>query len=235
MQAQDDDTQVRILQAAGELFAEKGFEGTTVREICQRAGAANIAAVNYYFRDKERLYIEAVKSACHRQSADFPIPDWPPGTSVEVKLRDFIQVLVNRMLGDNSPPWVRQLFLRELAHPTDACSEFVQSIVRPNAVLLSGILSEMLPGVPERKRRLIAFSIVGQCFFHRFAQPIVAQLVGEEEARKYNSELLAEHIADFSLAALGRKPGQKSSKPRRSRAARPRSSKPEARSSNAKA
>src|SRR5262249_22097508 len=99
-----DDTQERLLRAAGELFAEKGFEGTTVREICQRAGAGNIAAVNYYFRDKERLYIEAVKSACSRQAENFPIPDWPPATSPAVKLRDFIRVLVHRMLGDGSPP-----------------------------------------------------------------------------------------------------------------------------------
>jgi TetR/AcrR family transcriptional regulator, regulator of cefoperazone and chloramphenicol sensitivity len=230
----DDDTQLRLLQAAGELFAEKGFEGTTVREICQRAGAANIAAVNYYFRDKERLYIEAVKSACFRQSQDFPVPDWPPGSSPEVKLKDFIKVLVNRMLGQNSPPWARQLFLRELAHPTAACAEFVQSIVRPNAMILSGIISELLPGVPELKRRLIAFSIVGQCFFHRFAQPIVALLVGEEEVQQYDSELLAEHITDFSFAALGLKARQQTGKGRRTRARKLRRAKHEARSSDTK-
>ncbi len=204
----NDDTEGRLLRAAGELFAEKGFDGATVREICQRAGAANVAAVNYYFRDKERLYIEAVKSACLRQSESFPFPDWPAGTSPEHKLKDFIHVLINRMLGDHSPPWARRLFLRELSHPTAACTEFVQKIVRPNSELLSRILKELLPTVPERKRRLIAFSIVGQCFFHRFAQPIVAQLVGEEEVRNYDSGLLAEHIAEFSLAALGIRPGQ---------------------------
>src|SRR5438552_12326711 len=58
-----DVTQTRLLEVAGQVFAEKGFDGATVREICQRADA-NIAAVNYYFRDKEKLYIEAVKSAC---------------------------------------------------------------------------------------------------------------------------------------------------------------------------
>jgi AcrR family transcriptional regulator len=210
----NDDTQLRLLRAAGELFADKGFEGTSVREICQRAGAGNIAAVNYYFRDKERLYIEAVKSACMRQMESFPIPHWPPGTPPEEKLRDFIKVLVQRMLGDGSPPWARQLFLRELSHPTAACAEFVQSIVRPNAELLGRILAELLPHVPEGKRRLIGFSIVGQCFFHRFAQPIVALLVGEEEARNYDSALLAEHIAQFSLSALGLESKQKASKPR---------------------
>jgi AcrR family transcriptional regulator len=205
----NDDTQNRLLQAAGELFAEKGFEGTTVREICQRAGAGNIAAVNYYFRDKERLYIEAVKWACLRQVDTFPFPDWSAGTAPEVKLRDFIGVLLNRMLGHDSSPWARGLFLRELAHPTAACTEFVRSVVRPNAVVLNGILSELLPRVPDRKRRLIAFSIVGQCFFHQFAQPIVAQLVGEEELRTYDSALLAEHIAEFSFSALGLKPAKK--------------------------
>jgi AcrR family transcriptional regulator len=212
-----DDTQERLLQAAGELFAEKGFEGATVREICQRAGAGNIAAVNYYFRDKDRLYIEAVKSACLRQAEHFPFPDWPAGTPPEVKLRDFIGVLLNRMQGHDSAPWARALFLRELAYPTAACTEFVQRVVRPNAELLTRILTELLPDVPERKRRLIAFSIVGQCFFHRFAQPIVAQLVGEEELRTYDSALLAEHITDFSFAALGLNSAKKTRRGRRAR------------------
>ena len=57
-----DDPRRRLLETAGQIFAEKGFDGATVREICRRAGV-NIAAVNYYFRDKEQLYIEAVKSA----------------------------------------------------------------------------------------------------------------------------------------------------------------------------
>jgi AcrR family transcriptional regulator len=213
----NDDTQERLLQAAGELFAEKGFEGTTVREICQRAGAGNIAAVNYYFRDKDRLYIEAVKSACMRQAEHFPFPDWAAGTPPQVKLRDFIAVLLNRMQGHDSAPWARALFLRELAYPTAACAEFVRSVARPNAELLTRIITELLPDVPERKRRLIAFSIVGQCFFHRFAQPIVAQLVGEEELRTYDSALLAEHITDFSFAALRLKQAKKTRPARRAK------------------
>ena len=47
-------TRQRVLEAAGEVFAERGFRAATVREICQRA-KANLAAVNYHFGDKERL------------------------------------------------------------------------------------------------------------------------------------------------------------------------------------
>jgi AcrR family transcriptional regulator len=197
-----DATPGRVLEAAGQVFADKGFEGATVREICQSAGV-NIAAVNYYFRDKERLYIEAVKSACHGQAEQFPLPAWPEGTPGSAKLRDFIQTMVRRMVDDHRSQWHRRLFLREMAQPTAACAELVREVIRPMAEVLSGILRELMPGVPEAKRWLIGFSIVGQCLFYRLAQPIVSMLVGEEEHRRYDPTLLAEHITQFSLAALG--------------------------------
>ncbi len=50
-----DDTHSRILYAASDVFVEKGFKGTTVRDICTAADA-NVAAVNYHFGDKKRLY-----------------------------------------------------------------------------------------------------------------------------------------------------------------------------------
>jgi len=58
-----DSTRERILEAAEEVFAEKGFNQATVREILKRAEVGNIAAINYHFGDKERLYVETVKNA----------------------------------------------------------------------------------------------------------------------------------------------------------------------------
>jgi TetR/AcrR family transcriptional regulator, regulator of cefoperazone and chloramphenicol sensitivity len=218
-----DDTQQRLIEAAGQVFAAKGYEGATVRDICQQAGV-NIAAVNYYFRDKERLYIESVKAACDRQTKQIPLPDWPPGTPPLVRLCDFIRTLANRMLGEQDVHWPRQLFLREMAQPTAACAELVRDHIRPMCELLSGILGELLPEVPEAKRRLIGFSMVGQCVFYRVASPIVALLVGDEEYRTYDAKMLAEHITKFSLAALGfEKPSRTPPRgnTRRRKAARP--------------
>jgi AcrR family transcriptional regulator len=197
-----DEPQQRLLQAAGEVFAQKGFKGATIREIIRRAGV-NIAAVNYYFRDKEQLYIEAVKAACQQPAQEIPFPDWPPGTRATVKLRDFIHTMVRRILDKDSPSWHQQLFSREMAQPSAACAELVQNVIRPMAQLLFGILTELVPDVGDVKRRLIAFSIVGQCFHHRFARPIIALLVGPEEYRTYDAKLIADHITQFSLAALG--------------------------------
>lgn len=52
---EDGDTRARILEAASQVFCEKGFKKTTVREICMKA-KANVAAVNYHFGDKKKLY-----------------------------------------------------------------------------------------------------------------------------------------------------------------------------------
>jgi AcrR family transcriptional regulator len=185
-----------------QVFAEKGYEGARVRDICSLA-KVNLAAINYHFRDKKRLYIEAVKSVCQQQGDAHPLPEWPSGTPATGKLREFIHTFVRRMLDDEGSPWQRQLFLRELAQPTAACEELVRERIRPEAQVLAGILDELLPGTSEIQRRLTAFSIIGQCVFYRVATPIVKLLVGEEEYRSYDPTLLAEHIARLTLAGLG--------------------------------
>lgn len=54
-EAQIGQTKEKILLAARELFAVKGFEGASVREIA-RTAEVNIAAVNYHFSSKEKLF-----------------------------------------------------------------------------------------------------------------------------------------------------------------------------------
>ena len=53
-------TEQRLLEAAGEVFAESGYRGATVRQICEKA-KANLAAVNYYVRDKDGLYLAVMR------------------------------------------------------------------------------------------------------------------------------------------------------------------------------
>ena len=60
------DTKARIIEAAGQVFANKGFEAATIREIC-RLAQVNLAAINYHFGDKQRLYVGHVgDSRCYR-------------------------------------------------------------------------------------------------------------------------------------------------------------------------
>ena len=61
-------TRERVLTAASEIFAEKGYRDATVSEICEAADA-NIASVNYHFGDKESLYDEVWRHALRSRRA----------------------------------------------------------------------------------------------------------------------------------------------------------------------
>jgi AcrR family transcriptional regulator len=199
-------TRQRILEAAGGVFARKGFDGATVRDICQAAGA-NVASVNYYFGDKQRLYLETVKWAHANRMRQFPLPSWPEGTPAESRLRDFVTVFLERLFYSAEQPWHCELMMRELAHPSEACAEVVRSFIREQFQILQGILSELVPGeVTEAKRHLITFGIVGQCLHYRIADPVIRLLVPAEEFATYKVQLLAEHVTGWTLAALGLMP-----------------------------
>ncbi|HWG42897.1 MAG TPA: CerR family C-terminal domain-containing protein [Gemmataceae bacterium] len=192
----------RLLEAAGEIFAEKGFKGATIREIIDRAGV-NIAAVNYYFRDKERLYIETVKQAvCFRPETR---PSWPSATPPTVKLHDFIHFLVGRLLDKNKPAWHARLVMREMAQPSEACTELVRDYIEPMSEILQGILRELLPpDTPRWKRLMTGFSIVGQCVHYCSHKPVITLLVGEKDCKYFEPATLADHITQFSLNSLTR-------------------------------
>lgn len=67
------DTKNKIMEVARVLFADQGFEGTSVREIA-KAAEVNIASVNYHFTNKENLFAEILKLSyleCSKEIRDF--------------------------------------------------------------------------------------------------------------------------------------------------------------------
>lgn len=202
-----DDPRDRLLLAAGQAFAEHGYEAATVRDICLEA-RVNVAAVNYYFGDKRRLYIESVKHAHQVRVKQVPLPEWPAGKAAADRLHDFVANMLERMLGFGQPPWQVRLMMREVLHPTDACRELVEDYIRPHFALLVSILDELAGhSLAEPELRRIALSIIGQCFLYRAAGDVVAMLVPPAEiAALHTPAQLADHVTRYALAALGRGP-----------------------------
>jgi len=209
-----DDTRNRLLDAAGEIFAEKGFQAATVREICGQAGA-NLAAVNYHFGDKQTLYVETVRHAqcCGLQE---PSPGLFDEMTPEEKLREYIRRMLSRLFDPKRPAWHTRLLAHEMTEPCAACMEMIESYVRMNFDLLNRILAELLP--PDSTAtdcHLAAFSVIGQCLHFKIGRPVMELLVESEELKTYDVARLCDHIARFSLAAMGRE------MPARSAAGRP--------------
>jgi AcrR family transcriptional regulator len=198
-----DDIKMRLVEAAGKAFADKGFDAVGIREICQEA-EANVAAVNYYFGDKKGLYCACLRHAQSCYVEELAAPQWPADLPPTEKLRAFIYGALKAKLDPSRPQWHQDLMLRELTRPSEACREIVEDYIRPMAQTLGGILQELMPGAKwDRQMWLIGFSIVGQMLFHQAHQPVARILMGDEAYQSLTLEDLADHIARFCLAAIG--------------------------------
>ncbi|MCS7014910.1 MAG: CerR family C-terminal domain-containing protein [Gemmatales bacterium] len=191
-----------LLEIAGRLFAERGYDGVTVREICHKAGV-NVSAVNYYFGDKQNLYLEAVRVAARQRIEEVPMITWSADDPPAVKLRHYIRNLLQRVLLNGGADWQAQLIMSEVVKPTRACRRFVQEFVRPNFEVLLRLLRELVPEeLSETGLYRVAFSIVGQCVYYRLCKGIVRNLAGKKLPSLVHLEQLAQHITEFSLAGI---------------------------------
>jgi hypothetical protein len=133
------------------------------------------------------------------------LPNWSEGTPPESKLTDFIATFIRRVRTGPKDAWQNRLMMREMMRPDAACAEVVRESIRPQFEVLLQILRSILPATSsDDDLHLTAFSIVGQCLFYHFADPVVQHLVDGSEYEDYSIDKLARHIARFSLAALQR-------------------------------
>jgi TetR/AcrR family transcriptional regulator, regulator of cefoperazone and chloramphenicol sensitivity len=198
-ESSEESTREKILNAAGEVFAEEGFEGATIRAITERAGV-NVAAVNYHFRDKAELYSKVVLEACSVQAA---LKDAMAegADSPEGRLRSIVHHFVRYLLDPSRPDWMRRLKAREMANPTAALDELVEKNLRP---LRDNFLRPTLRDLTnasftQRELGLIASSVMSQCLYFLQYQPIIERLNPDF---KYNVAEIADHVTRFSLAAI---------------------------------
>src|SRR5262245_47886141 len=131
MKQRDRETRERVLRAAAQLFADRGFKKVTVRDIC-KAARANVAAVNYHFGDKSGLYREVLRRAIEivRSTSD-AARTAGEGRPAEERLRRYIHVSLCRVVTDSHSSWISRLIHREIADPTPAFDALVDQGIRP--------------------------------------------------------------------------------------------------------
>src|SRR4051812_39665024 len=164
MSERDLETRARVLATATRLFAARGFKKVTVREICREA-RANVAAVNYHFGDKLGLYRDVLATAIEtmRGTTD-AAREAGAGGGPEEKLRAYIRVFLQRVVGGGHDSWIHQLMAQEMADPTPALDMVTDQVIRPRLAYVGEILSEMLgcPVEDDRVQRCV-LSVQAQC------------------------------------------------------------------------
>lgn len=197
------DTRERLLEAAGEVFAKRGFRAATVREI-SRLAQANVAAVNYYFGDKESLYSAVLQHTFRSAVKKYP-PDLGLGEDAtpEERLHAFVLSFLCRILDEGRPAWHGQLVAREMAEPTRALDHLAQDVIRPMHDRLGKVVRELIgeKASSERLVRRCVLSVIGQVLFYHYSRAVFAKLYPEDYARM-DIASLASHITRFSLNAI---------------------------------
>ena len=201
---QGGDTRTQLLEASCVVFAEKGYRDATIAEICEQAGA-NIAAVNYYFRDKETLYGEAWRMTFQRALEAYP-PDGgvPANASAEERLRGRIHSLVQRIINPENHEF--EIIRKELANPTGLLEKVMRESIEPLAKALTAIVRELLGrNASELQVKLCRMSIMAQCLHpmmrHRFKKLFTGR-TKETVPLSSHVRIISDHIVQFSLAGI---------------------------------
>lgn len=190
-------TRARLLDAAREVFSQRGFQGATVREICRRA-EANGAAVNYHFGSKDGLLAEALNFAplAALQKAH-------ASESPSIRLRLFIRDFMMMLLDENNPSSQCRIMARELADPTPALDKIVREAIAPLHEFMGNLVREIAGNqVGAADLRRCVYSILGQCLFYRHSHPVIQRLHLTLRYDRNEIEAIAEHIVEFSLAGI---------------------------------
>jgi AcrR family transcriptional regulator len=210
------DTRKRLIAAASELFAERGFHGTKARDIAARAGV-NLAAGNYHYGSKKALYLEVlraqfaeVRALLERRGAvkSASALGRLSRAAVVGQLRARAQAMLELLIGP--PAGVHgTLMLREMTDPSEALPVIVAEFIRPMKQEIEDLVAQLAPDLPPREVERSAFSIVAQVLFYRFTMPSTLKMWGLREYPRGLARQLAEHITEFSLGGLERLAGRK--------------------------
>ena len=159
------DTRERLLDTAERLFAERGFDGTSVREITDTA-AANLGAVNYHFRSKESLYAEvfARRAAAIRDPVALVAREAAATARArpEEALRALGRVFLAPHKKRDATQRVLDLFAREMVERRLPPGFLVRELQVPTIEALTSIVRQVRPGLSDAVARACAHSFVAQ-------------------------------------------------------------------------
>jgi len=208
MKKRAENSRKRILEAAVQVFGRRGYKAATVREICKAANAG-VASVNYYFRNKESLYMaileDLIRDGFKKHPMDHGLNAKAPATE---RLRVFIRSFLLRMVGDRSLPGGAErslLLAREIAEPSLAMNALVERYLNADKNYLVEIVKQLLGRrAPLDRVHLCALSIVGQCLQYVYAWRMMERMRVSPGWDAQAMERIAAHIAQFSLGGIER-------------------------------
>ena len=199
-------TRARLLDAAAEVFAARGFRGATMREIAERA-RANLASGHYHFGSKDELYLavasrtfEVMEQRLVAEGANRELSAATSRAALEQELTLRIRTMFEILIEDPGHHGV--LMQRELTDPSDALAVIVHRFVDPLRREMDRLVARLEPGLSRDQIERCSRSVVGQLWFYATHRAALLLLMGREDYPRGFSQTIAEHITRFSLGGI---------------------------------
>jgi AcrR family transcriptional regulator len=169
----------QIIDKAIKLFGEKGFDNTTVRELCQEAGI-NIAMINYYFGSKEKLFEAMVeRKAVYMKGKLEELVNNHDLEPIE-KIRHVVEEYVNRIF--SHPAYHRILYREMMLDMRPDMQKAIRSIFAVNTQMFRKIIEDGIKKKVFRKvdPELTMASMIGTINQVMLSGPLCAMLINKE-------------------------------------------------------
>jgi TetR/AcrR family transcriptional regulator, regulator of cefoperazone and chloramphenicol sensitivity len=197
-------TRARVIAAAGELFADHGYHGVTVRDIIQKA-KTHQSALNYHFAGKETLYRDVLLHAC----------DTPESAKLELEalrrmpprqaLRELVRAWIRDYTTGGAGGWKARLVDRECHDPSPIFREIVAARVLPDVLLVAEILGQVVARpVASTEVQAAVLGLVGQvatlCLYRQLLDAVTDGLYDNIHRGDWLADALTESLISFVQA-----------------------------------
>jgi AcrR family transcriptional regulator len=196
-------TRERIMKAAQRLFAERGYDSTSIRAIVAKA-RVNQAAINYHFDGKDGLYREVLRAAFRAMTEhQLAYAKEAKEMSREEALTEFIRRQLRPLMGRDEYSRHLRLFNWETVRPTAVFRSLVSEEAAPFMALAADLARRFLPEADRRTLMVASIWLIGQCGVflrnrEQLAEPPVGLVLEESSV-----EWLAQTISRWVIGGLG--------------------------------
>lgn len=196
-------TRLALLEAAGIVFAEKGFDRATAKEIAEKAGT-NAAAVNYHFGGIESLYEEVLAEAHHRAvSYDLLASILDATSPVEDQLRHLFALLVGIARQPARTSWSLRVLSREMLAPTAHAQTLLETEIGPKKELLFQVISHFVGRpVNDPATARAAFAVIAPWIMMLLAGPHVMEIFPPLAPDQGDAEIIVDQMMTYTLGGL---------------------------------
>ncbi len=201
-----DETRQRLLDAAERLFAENGFDQTSVREITAEAGV-NVAAINYHFGGKDNLYREVF----HRRLANLReqrisklarlLESSEGSVSLDDVIATFTTTFLEPLMHHSEGRLLIELIAREMLAPHLPRAIFFEEMIDPVRTSLGRALQAAVPALSDEQASRCVHSIIGQ-LVHVIHHARLASEADRQPTPALDLHTMAGHVVRFSVGGV---------------------------------